>query len=338
MAVPIILGGFAIVAGVTGLAKGVKAVIDNNNASDLNDSANDIVRKAEEALNDTKESTETALQNLGQAKVDILKNEVTNFLNTFQKIKNVDFQHDGNLDNYALNNFDITELSLLKQEVSFVISSGLGIVGGVTGGALAAFGAYNGVMLLGTASTGAAISGLSGAAATNATLAWLGGGSIAAGGGGMALGSMVLTGVAAGPALLLAGWYMGSKAEANLDNARSNKAQAVAYKADVDATIAVLHGIMQLVDQFMDVLSKLRMEAHNNIIKLSTIIDTQGVDYREYNDHAKKIVMFNVKIIQLIKAMLDIAILDKEGNILNDAESNIYKVQLVIQNNYEGTI
>ena len=44
----------------------------------------------------------------------------------------------------------------------------------------------------GVASTGTAISALSGAAATNAALAWLGGGALAAGGGGMAAGSAFL--------------------------------------------------------------------------------------------------------------------------------------------------
>lgn len=44
----------------------------------------------------------------------------------------------------------------------------------------------------GTASTGTAISALSGAAATNAALAWLGGGALAAGGGGMAAGHAFL--------------------------------------------------------------------------------------------------------------------------------------------------
>lgn len=44
----------------------------------------------------------------------------------------------------------------------------------------------------GTASTGTAISTLSGAAATNATLAWLGGGALAVGGGGAAAGSALL--------------------------------------------------------------------------------------------------------------------------------------------------
>ena len=44
----------------------------------------------------------------------------------------------------------------------------------------------------GVASTGTAISSLSGAAATNAALAWLGGGALAAGGGGMAAGEAFL--------------------------------------------------------------------------------------------------------------------------------------------------
>ena len=44
----------------------------------------------------------------------------------------------------------------------------------------------------GVASTGTAISALSGAAATNAALAWLGGGALAAGGGGMAAGEAFL--------------------------------------------------------------------------------------------------------------------------------------------------
>jgi membrane protein implicated in regulation of membrane protease activity len=52
---------------------------------------------------------------------------------------------------------------------------------------------------LGTASTGAAISGLTGIAAQNAILAWFGGGAIAAGGGGMALGAFALGGLVALP-------------------------------------------------------------------------------------------------------------------------------------------
>lgn len=70
------------------------------------------------------------------------------------------------------------------------------LIGTVANGAGALFvtGTMMAVATWGTAGTGSAIAGLSGAAATNASLAWLGGGSIAVGGGGMALGSAVLTG------------------------------------------------------------------------------------------------------------------------------------------------
>ena len=65
---------------------------------------------------------------------------------------------------------------------------------GVGAGAALSTGAMSLVATFGTASTGTAISSLSGAAATNATLAWFGGGSIAAGGGGVAMGTVVLSG------------------------------------------------------------------------------------------------------------------------------------------------
>lgn len=61
---------------------------------------------------------------------------------------------------------------------------------------------------VGVSSTGAAISSLSGAAAHNATMAWLGGGSLAAGGGGMALGTWVLGGAMVAPAAFAGGTWM----------------------------------------------------------------------------------------------------------------------------------
>lgn len=71
-----------------------------------------------------------------------------------------------------------------------------GAVGGTAvGGAIAAMGPTAAMAIattFGTASTGTAISALSGAAATNAALAWLGGGALAAGGGGMAAGNAFL--------------------------------------------------------------------------------------------------------------------------------------------------
>ena len=67
-----------------------------------------------------------------------------------------------------------------------------GIGAGMAVAALGPTAAMGVATTFGVASTGTAISALSGAAATNAALAWLGGGALAAGGGGMAAGSAFL--------------------------------------------------------------------------------------------------------------------------------------------------
>lgn len=83
---------------------------------------------------------------------------------------------------------------------------------GVSAGIGTAVGAWALISTYGAASTGTAIASLSGVAATNATLAWLGGGSLAAGGGGIAAGSAVLGGIVAIPALAITGIFSHLKA------------------------------------------------------------------------------------------------------------------------------
>lgn len=76
-----------------------------------------------------------------------------------------------------------------------VKQAGKGAIGTGVGVAVVAMGptaAMGVATTFGVASTGTAISALSGAAATNAALAWLGGGALAAGGGGMAAGQTFL--------------------------------------------------------------------------------------------------------------------------------------------------
>ncbi|MFW9604166.1 MAG: hypothetical protein ACMV0F_04365, partial [Trichlorobacter sp.] len=78
---------------------------------------------------------------------------------------------------------------------------------GASVGVSTAMGAWALAGTFGTASTGTAIGSLTGAAATNATLAYLGGGAAAMGGGGMVAGTAVLGGLVALPALILTGVF-----------------------------------------------------------------------------------------------------------------------------------
>ncbi len=134
--------------------------------------------------------------------------------------------------------------------------------GGV-GAAAGAYAAYQaalwGVGSFAAASTGTAISGLTGVAAANATLAWLGGGSLAAGGGGMALGAIMLTGIAAAPAALIGGFAVGVQGHKALTKAmeiEANVAKAVAEMAakeellgQVETRIAELEAILHDINE-----------------------------------------------------------------------------------------
>ncbi|MGV8637508.1 hypothetical protein ACV35N_36320, partial [Pseudomonas aeruginosa] len=90
------------------------------------------------------------------------------------------------------------------------------------------------------------ISSLGGVAATNATLAWLGAGALAAGGYGMAGGMMVLGGIVAGPALAIFGHIVGNKGEAALNNARSNLEQAKTIRDQAELMAGKLQAIEQV--------------------------------------------------------------------------------------------
>ena len=87
-----------------------------------------------------------------------------------------------------------------------------GIAATVTG-TIASYAILQTAMLVGTASTGTAISTLSGAVATKAAMAWLGGGAVSAGGFGMTGGAIVLSGgtlvfVVAVTAAISYGWSL----------------------------------------------------------------------------------------------------------------------------------
>ncbi|WP_394838639.1 hypothetical protein LVJ94_17230 [Pendulispora rubella] len=97
----------------------------------------------------------------------------------------------------------------------------MAITKGTVAGASTALGAWSLVATLGSASTGTAISSLSGAAAMNATLAWFGGGSLAAGGLGMTAGMAVVGGIVAVPAAAVVATTMHVKRARRLPTSRS---------------------------------------------------------------------------------------------------------------------
>lgn len=138
-------------------------------------------------------------------------------------------------------------------------------VGGVVKSAVTAVGANAGVVgavgAVGSAGTGTAIAALSGVAAENAVLAWLGGGSLAAGGGGVALGGMALNFVTMGPALLVGGLVAKGQGTKELTKAKEDEAKVAVAIAELDEMDARLVAVNARAEELSSVLETLRVRA-----------------------------------------------------------------------------
>lgn len=327
MPVPIILGGIAGVTALYGAIKGVKGAMDHSSANDINDNAHSIVDNANNKINQQREATNAVLRDYGERKLRAFNGVIAEFIDTFGRLKNVDTIHTPELEKLNLGDFSTVSLDGLRSDYELLKSSGLGLGAGLGGGAALAFGAYNGTMLLATASTGTAISTLGGAAATNATLAWLGGGSLAAGGGGMALGSMVLGGIVAGPALAIFGHIVGNKGEEALNNARSNLEQAKTVRNEANLMVGKLAAIEKITSLANSTFSTISSHLRRAVSDLKKVLDAEGENYQAFSAENRETVFSSVKFAQLIKAMIDTPILDQDGNLVLSTEKRLQEIK-----------
>ena len=327
MPVPIILGGIAGVTALYGAIKGVKGAMDHSSANDINDNAHSMVDNANNKINQQRESTNGVLRDYGERKLRAFNGVIAEFIDTFGRLKNVDTIHTPELEKLNLGDFSTVSLDGLRSDYELLKSSGLGLGAGLGGGAALAFGAYNGTMLLATASTGTAISTLGGAAATNATLAWLGGGSLAAGGGGMALGSMVLGGIVAGPALAIFGHIVGNKGEEALNNARSNLEQAKTVRNEANLMVGKLAAIEKVTSLANSTFSTISSHLRRAASDLKKVLDAEGENYQAFSAENRETVFRSVKFAQLIKAMIDTPILDQDGNLVLSTEKRLQEIK-----------
>ncbi|KXK70710.1 hypothetical protein BC89_12010 [Pseudomonas monteilii] len=329
MPIPLIIGAVAAAAGIYGAAKGVSGAMDHSNARDINSDARSLVDSANLKVEEQRKATNAVLEDYGQRKLRAFNGVVAEFIETFERLKNIELSQSPELDKLNAGDFSNKTLTGLRQDYQTLKDAGLGLGAGMGGGAALAFGAYNGTMLLATASTGTAISSLGGVAATNATLAWLGGGSLAAGGYGMAGGMMVLGGIVAGPALAIFGHVLGNKGEEALNNARSNLEQARTINDQAELMAGKLRTIEQITSMANTTFSKISSQLRRTVGELKKIIENNGVDYRTFSDESKEVVFRSVKFAQLLKAMIDTAILDQDGNLVLATEKRIQDVAAV---------
>lgn len=315
MPIPLLFIGAAAVTGVFGIGKSIKAAADQKDANETNEYADEIIKDASKKIDTCRKNCGAAIDNLGKCKVRILDESIKLFISEFEKLNHVELSDSKGLNELQKIVFDKKNFTELKELQSMASSMAGGVVSGAMAGAITAFGAYSAAGVLATASTGTAIATLGGAAATNATLAFFGGGSLAAGGLGVAGGTAVLGGLVAGPALAILGVVAGAKASANRDKAYSNLAKAKEYKEEMDAASSLCIGIRKRANMFNRFLLSLNSVFEPLIHEMSEIIKDRGTDFREFSEVEKKIVAEAMAMAGAIKSILDTPILNDNGNL-----------------------
>ena len=315
MPLPLIIPIAVGIAGLFGAGKAAQAAFRTSEANDIQGNADGIVSAAEKSLESGKETCNTTLRAYGETKIDVLNTAITDFISLYGQLKNVQLGHSHELDRLEIGDFSEVTLEDLRLSCSFAAELTGGTLAGAGAGAITAFGAYSGTMALASAGTGTAISGLSGVAATNATLAWLGGGTLAAGGYGVAGGAVVLGTLVAGPALLVLGSVLSARASKRLDDARANLEKAQTYDTEVGVVLEKLKAIVEVTLVGQDLIQAIKTRLDDANTSLKHVIGTYGVDYSLYDEPSKDAVFRSVKTAQLMKKVIDTPILNEDGSL-----------------------
>ena len=311
---------------------GIQAVEDRKKSIHTREEA-DLLKAEIESTNEAiREDLNETLEDFGRYRLESLKESVGRFLHCLeqmnQKAKGKEYEFLNAID---IKTEEVKEMATIEMSASDALRT-LAVGGGFAAVGLMGTPALvtTAVTAFATASTGTAISSLSGAAASNAVLAWLGGGALAAEGGGVALGTIVMGAITATATVGLAAVAVGTLASRFY--AKKNT-EAEAYLAEVklwaeqtQAGWTVLAGVKARINELHDVTAELVERCRTELEKLEMIIP---VFDNGNQDHVKTFQQCAL----LAKSMSELAmtpVLDEEGNISQQSGVIVAKTQKVL--------
>lgn len=267
--IPIILGAVALGSGVLGVASGAEGVSNMKEAQKIGERAQERYERAISNFKADFEATNTSVKTYGQLQLQVLVRTIGRFIAFLEKIG----QHGSLTDLLFLDGLEIS-FEQLKEYKAAVIEAQEWLNGGVSAavtGAATASGAASLARSFGTTMatttvtklfglwttevvTEIGISQLTGAAARSATVAWLGGGS-------MAVGGFVLGGITLGPALMVGGFQLAGKGEEALTKAREYEAKVNTEIEKIEADKERLKRVEKMIGELSELVQKLKSRA-----------------------------------------------------------------------------
>lgn len=309
--IPAILGVAALGTAAYGIKKGVDAYSDTKTAEYEHERAKEEYNETEGKLQSKTKEAQDQFELLGYLQAEIIKGALhryATFIDTLHIQNNVDLQN-------IIGKEMLDKIAHTQESIASLETTLAGFTSGALAGAIAGFGMYGGVGLLASASTGTAIASLSGVAATNATLAWFGGGSLAAGGLGMAGGAWVLGGIVAAPVIAVAASVFAASAE-------KNKYDAYAYRNSISALCESMRAEGLVWEELSNKAKEKRMglkESHTHFItlldKIENIVSNKGVDTKKWNNDEYEELKTLMQFAEVIVAAINAPIMNDEDRL-----------------------
>lgn len=327
MPLPLIIGGLAAVAGVAGVGSGIHGGVKMKEANDTMKVAKSKQEKAVALFDQRNSQTTELMDSIGKQELEILKSFDT-FSDIIEKIQGRPEFKAYKRDGVKLPDYVAEELKKVSAGAGVLLGGIGGATVGTAGGFAAAGATTSAVIALGTASTGTAISSLSGVAATNATLAALGGGSIAAGGGGMALGTAVLGGATLGVGLLVGGIIFnvtGSKLSNRADEAYK---QAKRTEEEVNRIVGYLDELSSAAKSFKISLTDIEKQYRKRLSTLDYVVNfSEKKQWYQFTEKEKQMTENAILLVGLLYKMCktNLVIRNQDGdgiNVVNKSEVN----------------
>ena len=331
MPLPLLLFGVAALAGTAGIGLGFHGGRKMKRANDTLSEAQKRDATNRFHLKVTNRKACTSMDSLGNKEMEVLAG-FREFSELFERIKNKPEFDDIKIGEVSIPRFDGEQLKTASVGAALLVSGLGGATLGTAGGFAASGATTAAVMALGTASTGTSISTLSGAAATKATLAALGGGSIAAGGHGVALGTTVLGATTLGVGLLVGGIVISITGSVLSNKADKAWNQMMINEAAIKRTCNYLTELEKTATSYFDLLAKMHLLYNKQIAKMRQIVDTHGevpVEWAYFTVEEKLIVENTVLVVSVLYNMCSVQLVKQsEQNDLNTINADeIQKAQ-----------
>lgn len=326
MPIPFLLAGLGLAAGAIGIGGHIEAKDTNEKAQRISREAQELYEEAQESLENSQEETKNALLELGISKKDILEGSVSQFLQAYERIKNIKLNDSvgiNEISKFEIDQEEVLQLREMSGIYQSVISSG--IAGAATGSLIALAASGTLPFLVGGVTGGLTVAG------SCLAVGELG---LAAGTAGSALLGGLTTGIAltpfaavAAPVVFFTGISSSIKADENLEKAQTMYAEAEAAAEKMMISERMCDAIGERAEMFNDLLEELDgmflecVQSLDNMTKEKiAVYGKNRIDAKVFTREELKLVAVTRALAGAVKAVIDIPILNEEGTLSNKSE------------------